>query len=134
MIGGLITMGGLMWLIRTAVFVSGSDKSAGQIIAMERTKGSRGVYPVFTFTDSSKNVRTQRSGIPEHSFKVGERLTILYDPANPKHAEIDTFQTVWLPPFEVTGFGLLFGGFSWIMLLLTGTSNRGKSKRGTRLP
>ncbi len=133
-IGGAIAMGGLIWLFRTASFVSRSDKFSGQVIAMERANGSRWVYPVFTFTDSANNVRTQRSGISVRSFKVGERLTILCDPADSWHAEIDSFQTVWRPPLEVTGGGLLFGGFSWLMILLVKvTAKRGKSKKGVRL-
>ena len=95
---------------------------------MERIKGSRGIYPVFAFTDSANNVHTQRSGISEPSFKIGQRLTILHDAAHSRLAEIDSFQTVWRPPLEVTGCGLLFGGISWIMILLTGTTKHGKSK------
>lgn len=111
-IGSLVAVAGLIWLIWTAGFVSRATKAIGQIIAMERSEGSEGgpIYqPVFTFTDSGGISHTQRSSssTSEFSFEIGDRVTVLYDSATPKHSKIESFETVWLGPLVVTGFGLL---------------------------
>ncbi len=122
-IGSLFAIAGLIWLVRTAAFVSQAAKAPGQVIAMERSEGSEGgsvYYPVFTFTDSGGIVHTQRSsfGSSDYSFEAGERVTVLYDTTTPKHSKIESFKTVWLGPVFVTGFGLLFGGFACFWLFM----------------
>jgi Protein of unknown function (DUF3592) len=122
-IGSLVAIAGLIWLVRTVVFVSGATKASGQVIAMERSEGSKGgsaYHPVFTFADSAGIVHTQRSsfGSSDYSFEAGERVTVLYDSTTPKRSKIESFQTVWLGPVFVTGFGLLFGGFACFWLFM----------------
>ena len=123
-IGSLIAIAGLVWLAWTAAFMSRAAKAPGQVIAMERSEGSEkdsAVYhPVFTFVDSAGIVHTQRSsfGSSRYSFEVGELVTIRYDSTTPKHSKMESFQTVWLGPIIVTGFGLLFGGFACFWLFM----------------
>lgn len=122
-VGSLFAIAGSIWLIRTAAFVSRAAKAPGQVIAMERSEGSKGgsvYHPVFTFTDSAGIVHTQRSsfGSSDYSFEAGEHVTILYDSTAPKHSQIESFQSVWLGPLFITGFGLLFGGFACFWLFL----------------
>lgn len=127
--GILIAVIGAVWLTRTALFVRAASKASGQIIAMERSEGSEGgsvFHPVFTFTDGSGIIHTQLSsfGSSDYSFEPGESITVLYDAATPKHSQIESFQTVWLGPLLITGFGLLFGGFAalWLFLVSRATS------------
>lgn len=122
-VGSLIAIAGIIWLFRTAAFVSRAAKAPGQVIAMERSEGSEGgsvYHPVFTFTDSGGIVHTQRSsfGSSDFSFEAGEHVTVLYDSAVPKHSKIESFQTLWLGPLLITGFGLLFGGFASFWLFM----------------
>ncbi len=121
-IGSLVAVAGMVWLVRTAAFVSRAAKAPGLVIAMDRSDGRRGsvYHPVFTFTDFGGVAHTQRSSIgsSHSSVEAGERVTVLYDSAAPKQSQIQTFQTVWLGPLFVTGFGLLFGGFACFWLFV----------------
>jgi hypothetical protein len=122
-IGGLITLAGLIWLVRTAVFVNQAAKVPGQIISMESSDGAKGgsvYHAVFKFNDSAGIAHTQRSssGSSNYSFEAGETVTVLYDPTTPKKSEIDSFQTLWRSPLAFTGFGLLFGGFACFWLFM----------------
>lgn len=127
--GILVAVLGVVWLIRTALFVRSASKAPGQVIAMERSDGSDGdsvFHPVFTFTDGAGIIHTQRSsfGSSSYSFAPGDLVTVLYDTATPKHSQIESFQTIWLGPSLITGFGLLFGGFAglWLFLVSRATS------------
>jgi hypothetical protein len=122
-VGSFVAVAGLIWLFRTMAFVSRATKAPGQVIAMERSEGSKGgsvFHPVFTFTDSAGIIHTQRSsfGSSDYSFEAGERVTVLYDSTTPKHSKIESFQTVWFGPVFITGFGLLFGGFACFWLFM----------------
>ncbi len=127
-VGSLIALAGLIWLIRTIVFVSGAAEAPGQITAMERSSGSKGrsmYHPVFAFKDAAGIVHTQRSSIgsSSFSFEVGENVTILYDSTAPKHSKIKSFESLWLGPLFMSGFGLLFGGFAsfWLFMWIRGS-------------
>ena len=131
-IGSLIAIAGLVWLIRTASFVSTAAKAPGQVTAMERSQGSHGFstfHPVFTFTDGSGIIHTQRSSFG-YSFEVGERVTVLYDAAIPKHSKIESFQTVWLGPLICSGLGMLLGCFASFWLSLWSGAARIEGKKG----
>jgi hypothetical protein len=125
--GSLITIVGLIWLVRTGMFSSRAVRAPGLVVEMERSttsKGSSTFHPIFTFTDNAGMVHTQRTsfGSSSYSFEVGEKVTVLYDPVTPKNSKIDSFQTVWLGPLVITGFGLLFGGFAcfWLFMATRG--------------
>ena len=118
-VGSLMALAGALWLIHTAWFVVHAAKAPGTVIAMDESDDSdHGTiyYPRFTFSDASGIIHTQRSsfGSSNFSFEVGEKVTILYEAATPKHSSIDSFQTVWLGPLFVAVFGLLFGGFACV--------------------
>jgi hypothetical protein len=113
-LGGLIALGGTMELMRTARFVDHATKVIGQIVTLGPDEGTEGVihYPTFTFSDASGIVHTQRSSFGgPFSYLKGERVDILYDPAKPEHASIDSQMTLWSMPRGGIVFGLLFGGF-----------------------
>jgi hypothetical protein len=121
-VGSLLAIVGLAWLLWTASFVSNAAKALGQVTKMERGEGSEGgsmYHPIFTFTDASGIVHTQRSshGSAGHFVEVGERVTVLYDATRPAISKIDSFETVWLGPVVITGFGLFIGGFASLWLL-----------------
>jgi Protein of unknown function (DUF3592) len=67
--------------------------------------------PVVRFTTSEgREIEFHGSGGSGTAFAQGERVTVIYDPANPIHARIASFLDLWLPsavPFAVT---FLFGG------------------------
>jgi hypothetical protein len=127
-IGSVVAIAGLIWLSKTATFVSKASKASGTVIQMDSSRSSKGgttYSPVFTFTDSSGIIHTQHSSIgsSSYTFEPGEKVTVLYDSAAPNNSEIDTFGQVWLGPLLVTGFGMAFGGFAyfWLYVVIRGT-------------
>jgi hypothetical protein len=83
-------------------------------------------FTVFTFTDTAGIVHTQRSsfGYSELSFYAGQPVTVLYESTTSKQSKIYSFQTVWLYPLFITGFGLLFGGIASLVLFLVSRGAR----------
>lgn len=122
-IGSIVAFTGMVWLFRTATFVSTASKAPGTIIAMDRSLDGNGgsiLHPVFVFTDSGGITHTQRSsfGSSSYSFEPGERVMVLYETEVPKRSKIKSFQTLWLGPVMVTGFGVVFAGFASLWLFL----------------
>jgi hypothetical protein len=79
----------------------------------ERQRDVERVYytPVVRFiTSEGREIEFHGSGGSGTAFAQGERVAVIYDPANPIHARIASFLDLWLPsavPFAVT---FLFGG------------------------
>lgn len=121
LIGSMIAIVGIIWLGNTASFVMRAAKASGTILEVERSTTSKGrsaYHPIFSFRDASGITHTQRTstGSGYYSFERGENVTVLYDPSAPKNSKIDSFMTLWLGPLAITGFGLLYGGFSCFWL------------------
>ena len=122
-VGGAIAVGGLIWGINTASFVKRAAKTSGTVIEIERgTSSKRGstYRPVFTFADASGATHTHRSsmGAPRNFFAPDEKVTVVYDAADPDNAKIDSYQQIWLGPLVLGGFGILFGGFGAVFNFL----------------
>ena len=67
-------------------------------------------YPVFTFIDSTGQVKEiySSSGSFPPAYQVGEKVNVLYPPADPKHAKIDGFWELWLWPVLLGTFALMW--------------------------
>ncbi len=138
-IGVLITILGVIWVATTASFLSRAARAPGVVSEMERSTSSEGgavFYPVFTFTDGAGTAQTQRSSYGSSTYKLqsGDAVTVLYDPSDPEHARIDSFQTLWLGPLAITGFGLLFGGFACFWLSFATRAVKQMQDRGGAEP
>jgi Protein of unknown function (DUF3592) len=112
----LLGIGGSIWLVYTLWFVAHASKTEGRIVAMERRDDSKGhatYSPVFTYNDASSVTHTQSCSMSSSSFsyEVGEKVTVLYDPARPINSKIDTFTTIWLFPLVLIGMSLFSGSF-----------------------
>jgi len=134
LIGCLVAVWGVVWLGKTIIFVNQAARAPGTIVEMERSdfsKGSSVYYPIFTFVDSSGATHTQKAsvGSSTYTFEPGERVSVLYDKAAPKHSEIDSFGTIWTAPLLVTVFGVVFGGFSFLWTFIAVWAIRSKSER-----
>jgi hypothetical protein len=66
-------------------------------------------YPIVRFDDRAgqEHMLYSTSGTYPPAHEVGERVAILYDPADPKHAEINSFSDLWLWPLILAGMGAL---------------------------
>lgn len=105
-----LVLGGVLSL-RTTKFIKTAHKTSGRIVKLEKResfsdeKPSVTYYPIYVFTDDSgvEHRITSNTGSYPPAFKVGEAITVLYRPGNPKAAEIDSFWTLWLLPCVLGG-------------------------------
>jgi len=71
--------------------------------------------PVVRFTtNEGREIEFHGRGGSDTSFAAGERVAVIYDPANPIRARIVSFLDLWLPSLASFGVALLFGGSAWL--------------------
>jgi hypothetical protein len=71
--------------------------------------------PVVRFTTTEgREIEFHGRGGSETSLAEGDRVTVIYDPANPIRAHIATFLDFWLPSAAAFGVAFLFGGSVWL--------------------
>ena len=116
------------WILSNPVrLLIGGERTEGVVIGMATSPGSDGQdslqAPIVEFvTSTEERVRVgSRTYIPSPSVRVGDAVTVLYDPSDPADAEI----LVW-SEFSAAGFLLGFTAFIillWIIgILVTGDS------------
>ena len=115
-IGLLVTAGNLH--SRTRQFVAKARTAPGIVVDLARstssdyrTTGRQTTYaPVVEFTTDSgeKDTFTSSSSSYPPAFRKGESVEVLYDPANPYDARINTFGTLGLASVIVGGLGAVF--------------------------
>src|SRR5215469_7565295 len=101
--GSIFFVLGVCMLLKACHFVTLATKTEGVIISIgnrDDGDGGQSWYPTFSFTDTAGKTHMQPSsfGSTPCFFRPGQRVTVLYDPAVPTHAEIDSFITVWFFP------------------------------------
>lgn len=92
-------------------FVQTASRAQATITKMEEREGSdhgTAFYPVFTFKDSSGQDQEVYSSSGQYppAYKVGDKVTVLYQPDDPRHAKIDAFLDLWMWPVLLGIFGL----------------------------
>ena len=126
MIGlGIILVGiGAISSIRTLTFLNRAVLVTGEIIELaERKNFSRDILyaPVFTFRDRTGETHTVLSSIARAlpAGDVGDRIAILYDPDNPKNAEVNSFVSIWGLSIIVGSLGVIFLVAFWVVAVVT---------------
>ena len=94
--------------MKTAKFLEVALGAEGKVLRMEKRKSSEGAiyYPVFSFIDregKEHEIHSSYGSYPPR-YEVGDSISVLYEPQNPRKAEIDSFLSLWLGP--VIGFVL----------------------------
>ena len=116
-IAGLILVGGLALGLGSLRHVVHGERANGEGIEMRRDGDM--YAPVIRFDLPGGEVQTVKdlgSGAPD--FAVGDKVTILYMPQDPRDFRIDTFDRLWFPALFVTIFGafwMLFGIVAWAL-------------------
>ncbi len=66
-------------------------------------------YPIIRFADKARQDHTlySSSGSYPPAYEVGERVSVLYDPMNPKEAKVNSFSDLWLWPLLLGIMGAL---------------------------
>jgi Protein of unknown function (DUF3592) len=125
---GLAFSGISLWAIRdTQAFVARAATAQGEVTGLEygrdnsSSSSSRGVYyPVVKFRTATGEAHTFRSnsGSSPPSYRVGEAVSVLYDPASPFDARIKGFFSLWLLAFIFGVIGSVFAlvGFGGLIV------------------
>jgi hypothetical protein len=83
----------------------------GEVIGLESRYGD--YVPVVRYLDRSGTARELHTdqGTPKPLYFKGEKLTVVYDPADPDfplHAKIKDFHELWAGPVDLVIIGLIF--------------------------
>jgi hypothetical protein len=111
---GLGLLGGAAFLVvDTRSDIARADKADGSVIALIGERDSDGdtmYYPRVRYVTRSGNPVefTGSVGSSPAAFDVGEPVAVLYDPAEPEGARIDSFFQLWFAALILGGIGLVF--------------------------
>jgi hypothetical protein len=111
---GLGLLGGAAYLaLDTRADIGRAETAAGTVIDLIGRRDSDGdtiYYPhVRYLTRSGETVEfTGAVGSSPPAFEIGEAVSVLYDPAAPEEARIDSFFQLWFGAVILGGIGLVF--------------------------
>jgi Protein of unknown function (DUF3592) len=113
---------GVKLLVDTRQFLATAAAADGVIVGTypaERSYDTGGEHgpsvtrivhlPIVRFTTADDEVVQFRSGTDAAGSRVGASVRVLYDPANPRTARVDSWLTRWVP-----AVGLILVGLCWI--------------------
>lgn len=112
-IGLLFTIAAIVTFAQTALFVAGAVRTdATYVGSVSRAGGRSGgtfLYPQFRFmAEGGRAVTmTSKNGLTDQPYRDGETVSVLYDPAKPDGARLDSFM-IWIVPLCLAPFALLF--------------------------
>ncbi len=98
-------------------FIRVARTATGIVTEMRTSQGHDGndltYAPVFRFTDDSGQGHTVASTLYQSppAFQVGDSVPVLYVPANPQSARINTFGQIWFIPIFLGIFGTI-----WVLI------------------
>ena len=116
---GLLALGGSC-CNRTVQFKKTAVEVQGAVIELKEGSSSDHshpvYYPIIRYADTAGQEHTLYSGTGSFppAYAVGDRVSVLYNPANPKDAKVNSFSDLWLLPLILGilgGFDLLVGLF-----------------------
>src|SRR3712207_1020993 len=128
-VGVVFAVRGFQGLRSTRRFVASSASATGTVTdsvgRWYRTIGdepgfSRLSHPVVRFiTGDGRTVEFESQAGSNLAPKVGQQVTVIYDPTNPKEARINSFMMLWALPlaFTVLGAFLLVPGLLMLSVL-----------------
>ena len=125
LVGAVASVFGAYSYVSTKDWIARSAKAEAVVtenIAVRDDKNKVAYAPVYKFAtaDGKEIVAQSSSSSNPASYAVGERLTVLYDPAIPTSVSADSFLDLWLLPTILLGIGapLLLGSIAFFALLL----------------
>jgi hypothetical protein len=112
-IGLIFAIATIVTFAQAAIFVAGAVRTdatyAGSVSRAGGRSGGTFFYPQFRFTtDRGQAVTmTTRDGSTDQPYSDGETVSVLYDPAQPEQAKLDSFM-VWIVPLCLAPFAFIF--------------------------
>jgi hypothetical protein len=110
--------------ISTARFLAGTTTAQASFAGSKvRRGGSHGgaiYYRQFSFRtrDGRQVAFVAGIGFTDQPYVDRQRVTIVYDPANPEHAELASFWSLWAVTLFLAPFALLFTGIPAAVFVL----------------
>ena len=79
--GGLVSIFGVVWCVKTALFVSRAKKTEGEIVRFHkvRTTGGWASHPVFAYRDGTGHRWEGTTDYSSASFAIGQKVAVIYD-------------------------------------------------------
>ena len=114
LLAGLGQLGGAAYLTYdTQRDLSVGVRADGEVIDLYESRDSDGDYtyrPHVRFTTREGEVLefTSTMGSNPAAFDVGEPVAVIYDPASPRDARIDSFFQLWFAPLLLGFMGIVF--------------------------
>jgi Protein of unknown function (DUF3592) len=120
---GLLTAAALTYISKSK-FVDRAVRAEGTVVDVElktsrSTDSSRRTtsrYPVVEFQARNEQRVRFTSSASKSGASVGDRVTVLYDPSNPRDASLSGVGQLWLLPIIFGGIGIFFAGFAVLIL------------------
>ncbi len=116
-IGVGLLLGTGYWINQEREFVSRAQKSKGTVIELVKHTSSGKSRSVtyapkvrFTLPDGSVHEFVSTMSSSKSSYAVGQPVNVLFDPAKPDTAEIDSMFVIWFGPGILGFLGLVFSG------------------------
>jgi hypothetical protein len=112
-IGLGLLVGGVYSGQKRANFLANAETTQGKVVSMESSTsdGSTVYYPIvrYTFPQSNQSVKFKHNvGSSHPSWRTGETVTVLFNPADKNDAMIEGGWMNWLGPGVLTGLGTIF--------------------------
>ena len=109
---GILLMIAAFSYFRNSAFVRRASYVQGKVVQLEERRGEGGSYfrAIFEFRDAAGAVYTVRDSVGSYpaSYAVGDSVSVLFEPTDPKKAKLDSFNSLW--------------GMSFVMGILGGVS------------
>ncbi|WP_376093550.1 DUF3592 domain-containing protein [Roseomonas sp. CCTCC AB2023176] len=105
-IGAVLLLVAAWTAVDEVQFAARADTADGLVVSLRRDT-SGGTAPTFRFTTRDGRMIVAETSLFTNppAWRVGERATLRYDPAQPDHASPDTFMSRWFVPLLLGSLG-----------------------------
>jgi hypothetical protein len=114
---------GVREIVTTRQFPAAASAADGVVVKVDTdtdNKGHPSYHPVVRFVTASGRVVQYRDSVGDGSLqarRVGDSVRVLYDPANPREARLDTWSNRWIGATIEIGLGVAFLSISTVFLV-----------------
>ena len=128
--------GAVLSFVMTLQFIDRAVAADGVVIALEERWDSDDsaytYYPrvAFETEDRRKFEFTSDTGSRPASFDIGDPVRVLFDPARPEAARIDSVLQLWLLPLILGGIGTVFSAFGLLATLSVASESARRGAAG----
>lgn len=103
-----------------SLFTLNKVPTTGKVVEFAKVRSKSTTVPVVEYIIEGKTYRHSSSlaSSPGSFFKVGDPVTVLYNPQNPQSSIIESYRIEWLLSFIFGAVGVSFGLVSVILLII----------------